>query len=54
MDLASQEGLRKFEDYLSRKDFRQRAHEEAGENETRNRFKTPSPGTPLLPTFSAP
>uniref|UniRef100_A0A8C4Z8K5 Ankyrin repeat and LEM domain containing 2 n=1 Tax=Gadus morhua TaxID=8049 RepID=A0A8C4Z8K5_GADMO len=46
VDLASQEGLRKFEDYLSRKDFRQRAHEEAGENETRNRFRTPSPGKP--------
>ncbi|XP_056448017.1 ankyrin repeat and LEM domain-containing protein 2 [Gadus chalcogrammus] len=46
VDLASQEGLRKFEDYLGRKDFRQRAHEEAGENETRNRFRTPSPGKP--------
>ncbi|CAL8346398.1 unnamed protein product [Lota lota] len=46
VDLASPEGLRKFEDYLSRKDFSQRAHEEAGENETSNRLRTPSPGKP--------
>ena len=47
VDLASQEGLRKLEDYLSRKDFSQRAHGEAGENETSNRFRTPSPGMTL-------
>lgn len=45
VDLSSTEGLRKLEEYLSKKDFNQRAHEEAGENETSNRFKTPSPGT---------
>lgn len=45
MDLSSAEGLRKLEEYLSKKDFSSRAHEEAGENETSNRFRTPSPGT---------
>lgn len=44
VDLSSSEGLRKLEDYLSKKDFSPRAHEEAGENETSNRFKSPSPG----------
>uniref|UniRef100_A0A8C2JK40 Ankyrin repeat and LEM domain-containing protein 2 n=1 Tax=Cyprinus carpio TaxID=7962 RepID=A0A8C2JK40_CYPCA len=39
LDLQSTEGLKMLEEYLSKKDFR-----EAGENETRNRFKTPSPG----------
>lgn len=46
VDLSSTEGLRKLEEYLSKKDFSPRAHEEAGENETSNRFKTPSPGKP--------
>uniref|UniRef100_A0A672IUB3 Ankyrin repeat and LEM domain-containing protein 2 n=1 Tax=Salarias fasciatus TaxID=181472 RepID=A0A672IUB3_SALFA len=46
VDLSSAEGLRKLEEYLSRKDFSPRAHEETGENETSNRFKTPSPGKP--------
>ncbi|XP_076003713.1 ankyrin repeat and LEM domain-containing protein 2 [Genypterus blacodes] len=46
VDMSSAEGLRKLEEYLSKKDFNQRAHEEAGENETSNRFKTPSPGKP--------
>lgn len=46
VDLSSAEGLRKLEEYLSKKDFSPRAHEEAGENETSNRFKTPSPGKP--------
>ncbi|XDV21263.1 hypothetical protein PO909_026386 [Leuciscus waleckii] len=44
VDLQSSDGLKVFEEYLSKKDFRERAHEEAGENETSNRFKTPSPG----------
>uniref|UniRef100_A0A8C1SKK6 Ankyrin repeat and LEM domain-containing protein 2 n=1 Tax=Cyprinus carpio TaxID=7962 RepID=A0A8C1SKK6_CYPCA len=44
VDLQSSEGLKVLEEYLSKKDFRERAHEEAGENETSNRFKTPSPG----------
>ncbi|XP_022608952.1 ankyrin repeat and LEM domain-containing protein 2 [Seriola dumerili] len=46
VDLSSTEGLRKLEDYLNKKDFSPRAHEEAGENETSNRFKSPSPGKP--------
>lgn len=46
VDLSSAEGLRKLEEYLSSKDFSSRAHEEAGENETSNRFRTPSPGKP--------
>uniref|UniRef100_A0A665X340 Ankyrin repeat and LEM domain-containing protein 2 n=1 Tax=Echeneis naucrates TaxID=173247 RepID=A0A665X340_ECHNA len=46
VDLSSNEGLRKLEEYLSGKDFSPRAHEEAGENETSNRFKSPSPGKP--------
>lgn len=44
VDLQSTEGLKMLEEYLSKKDFRERAHDEAGENETSNRFKTPSPG----------
>ncbi|KAM4745858.1 ankyrin repeat and LEM domain-containing protein 2 isoform 2-T3 [Anableps anableps] len=43
VDLSSSEGLRKLEEYLSKKDFNHRAHEGAGLNETSNRFKTPSP-----------
>lgn len=46
VDLSSAEGLRKLEEYLSKRDFSPLAHEEAGENETSNRFKTPSPGKP--------
>ncbi|KAJ8380203.1 hypothetical protein SKAU_G00009810 [Synaphobranchus kaupii] len=45
-DLSSTEGLRKLEDYLNKKDFSERARLDAGENETSNRFKTPSPGKP--------
>lgn len=45
VDLSSTEGLRKLEEYLSKRDFSQWAHEEPGENEASNRFKTPSPGT---------
>lgn len=44
VDLQSSEGLKMLEEYLSKKDFKERAHEESGENETSNRFKTPSPG----------
>lgn len=44
VDLSSTEGLRKLDEYLSRKDFSPRTHGEAGENETSNRFRTPSPG----------
>lgn len=45
VDLSSTEGLRKLEEYLSKRDFSPLTHEEAGENETSNRFRTPSPGT---------
>lgn len=48
VDLSSSEGLRKLEEYLSKKDFNHRAHEGVGPNETSNRFKTPSPGRCLL------
>ncbi|TMS03433.1 Ankyrin repeat and LEM domain-containing protein 2 [Larimichthys crocea] len=44
VDLSSSEGLRKLEEYLSKRDFSPLVHEETGENETSNRFKTPSPG----------
>uniref|UniRef100_A0AAR2LEF0 Ankyrin repeat and LEM domain-containing protein 2 n=1 Tax=Pygocentrus nattereri TaxID=42514 RepID=A0AAR2LEF0_PYGNA len=46
VDLASADGLRRLEEYLSKKDFSERTHEEAGENETSNKFRTPSPGKP--------
>ncbi|KAM7416385.1 hypothetical protein PAMA_018449 [Pampus argenteus] len=46
VDMSSTEGLHKLEEYLGKRDFSSRAHEEAGENETSNRFKTPSPGKP--------
>ncbi|XP_068559992.1 ankyrin repeat and LEM domain-containing protein 2 [Cebidichthys violaceus] len=46
VDLSSTDGLRKLDEYLSKKDFSPRAHKVAGENETSNRFKTPSPGKP--------
>lgn len=46
VDLSSSEGLRKLEEYLSKRDFSPRAQEETGENETSNRFRTPSPGKP--------
>lgn len=45
VDLSSTEGLRKLEEYLSKKDFSPQSHEDTGENETSNRFRTPSPGT---------
>lgn len=44
VDLSSAEGLRKLEEYLSKKDVSFRVHSDPGENETSNRFRTPSPG----------
>ncbi|KAK5933001.1 hypothetical protein CgunFtcFv8_004660 [Champsocephalus gunnari] len=44
VDLSSAEGLLKLNEYLSKRDFSPQGHEEAGENETSNKFKTPSPG----------
>uniref|UniRef100_A0A3Q3X2G2 LEM domain-containing protein n=1 Tax=Mola mola TaxID=94237 RepID=A0A3Q3X2G2_MOLML len=46
VDLSSTEGLHKLEEYLSKRDFSPLTHEETGENETSNRFRTPSPGKP--------
>ncbi|KAI4873796.1 hypothetical protein NFI96_017982 [Prochilodus magdalenae] len=46
VDLASADGLRRLEEFLSKKDFSEHAHQEAGENETSNKFRTPSPGKP--------
>uniref|UniRef100_A0A8C7XEH7 Ankyrin repeat and LEM domain-containing protein 2 n=1 Tax=Oryzias sinensis TaxID=183150 RepID=A0A8C7XEH7_9TELE len=46
VDLSSPEGLHMLEEYLSKKDFSVRTHQGVGENETSNRFKTPSPGKP--------
>lgn len=45
VDLSSTEGLRKLEEYLSKRDFSPQSHEDTGENESSNRFRTPSPGT---------
>ncbi|XP_066511058.1 ankyrin repeat and LEM domain-containing protein 2-like isoform X2 [Hoplias malabaricus] len=45
VDLASAEGLGRLEEFLSKKNT-DRAHDEAGENETSNKFRTPSPGKP--------
>ncbi|CAL1616402.1 unnamed protein product [Knipowitschia caucasica] len=44
VDLSSAEGLRKLEEYLGKKDFNYRVYDKAGENETCNKFRTPSPG----------
>uniref|UniRef100_A0A4W4F5E0 Ankyrin repeat and LEM domain-containing protein 2 n=1 Tax=Electrophorus electricus TaxID=8005 RepID=A0A4W4F5E0_ELEEL len=41
VDLASTHGLQCLEEYLSRKNFTERLHDEPGENETSNRFRTP-------------
>ncbi|XP_076854955.1 ankyrin repeat and LEM domain-containing protein 2 isoform X2 [Brachyhypopomus gauderio] len=46
VDLSSADGLRRLEEYLSRKNFTEHPHGEPGENETSNRFRTPSPGKP--------
>ncbi|XP_027588937.2 ankyrin repeat and LEM domain-containing protein 2 isoform X1 [Pipra filicauda] len=43
VDLSSQEGLRKLEEYLSHREMSAKAQQETGENETCNRYKTPQP-----------
>lgn len=43
VDLSSQEGLRKLEEYLSHWEMSEKAQQETGENETCNRYKTPHP-----------
>ncbi|XP_051489621.1 ankyrin repeat and LEM domain-containing protein 2 isoform X2 [Apus apus] len=43
VDLSSQEGLRKLEEYLSHQEMSKKAQQETGENETCNRYKTPHP-----------
>ncbi|KFQ26670.1 Ankyrin repeat and LEM domain-containing protein 2, partial [Merops nubicus] len=43
LDLSSQEGLRKLEEYLSHREMSEKAQQETGENETCNRYKTPHP-----------
>ncbi|XP_069476112.1 ankyrin repeat and LEM domain-containing protein 2 [Ambystoma mexicanum] len=43
VDLSSQEGLKKLEEYLGRRDVCEKFPQEPGENETCNRYKTPSP-----------
>ncbi|KAF5892873.1 ankyrin repeat and LEM domain-containing protein 2, partial [Clarias magur] len=44
VDLASVEGLRRLEEFLSKKDFSERARDQAGEINNSNKFRTPSPG----------
>uniref|UniRef100_A0A1A8L735 Ankyrin repeat and LEM domain containing 2 n=1 Tax=Nothobranchius pienaari TaxID=704102 RepID=A0A1A8L735_9TELE len=46
VDLSSAEGLCRLEEHLNRKDVSPRTHDGVRENETSNRFKTPSPGKP--------
>ncbi|NXP47522.1 ANKL2 protein, partial [Heliornis fulica] len=41
VDLSSQEGLRKLEEYLSHQELSEMAQQETGENETCNRYKAP-------------
>ncbi|NXL92576.1 ANKL2 protein, partial [Alectura lathami] len=43
VDLSSQEGLRKLEEYLSHREMSEKAQQETGENETCNRYKSPHP-----------
>ncbi|NXI36254.1 ANKL2 protein, partial [Galbula dea] len=43
VDLSSQEGLRKLEEYLSHREMSEKAQQDTGENETCNRHKTPHP-----------
>ncbi|NXC37462.1 ANKL2 protein, partial [Campylorhamphus procurvoides] len=43
VDLSSQEGLRKLEEYLNHREMSEKAQQETGENETCNRYKTPHP-----------
>ncbi|KAM9446847.1 ankyrin repeat and LEM domain-containing protein 2 isoform 1-T4 [Clarias gariepinus] len=44
VDLASVEGLRRLEEFLSKKDFSERTRDQAGEINNSNKFRTPSPG----------
>ncbi|XP_058230651.1 ankyrin repeat and LEM domain-containing protein 2 isoform X2 [Hemibagrus wyckioides] len=44
VDLVSVEGLRRLEDFLSKKEFSERARDQAGELNNSNKFRTPSPG----------
>ncbi|KFO72324.1 Ankyrin repeat and LEM domain-containing protein 2, partial [Cuculus canorus] len=43
VDLSSQEGLRKLEEYLSHREMSEKAQQETGENETCNRYRTTHP-----------
>ncbi|NXX89218.1 ANKL2 protein, partial [Centropus bengalensis] len=43
VDLSSQEGLQKLEEYLSHREMSEKAQQETGENETCNRYKTTHP-----------
>ncbi|NWI95621.1 ANKL2 protein, partial [Pitta sordida] len=43
VDLSSQEGLQKLEEYLSHREMSEKAQQETGENETCNRYKIPHP-----------
>ncbi|NXY48606.1 ANKL2 protein, partial [Ceuthmochares aereus] len=43
VDLSSQEGLRKLEEYLSHREMSEKAQQETGENETCNRYKSAHP-----------
>ncbi|XP_060763724.1 ankyrin repeat and LEM domain-containing protein 2 [Neoarius graeffei] len=44
VDLSSVEGLQRLEEFLSKKDFTERARDQAGELNNSNKFRTPSPG----------
>ncbi|KAB5528232.1 hypothetical protein PHYPO_G00137960 [Pangasianodon hypophthalmus] len=44
VDMASVEGLRRLEEFLSKKDFTERARDQTGELNKSNKFRTPSPG----------
>lgn len=44
VDLVSVEGLWRLEEFLSKKDFSERARDQAGELNNSNKFRTPSPG----------
>ncbi|KAM6112067.1 ankyrin repeat and LEM domain-containing protein 2 isoform 1-T1 [Pterocles gutturalis] len=43
VDLSSQEGLQKLEEYLCHREMSKKAQQETGENETCNRYKPPHP-----------
>ncbi|XP_053530569.1 ankyrin repeat and LEM domain-containing protein 2 isoform X3 [Ictalurus punctatus] len=48
VDLVSVEGLWRLEEFLSKKDFSERARDQAGELNNSNKFRTPSPGKQKL------